>query len=74
MPLFDQPPLHDFPDRALHRLLEDLRNLRDLLHEILPDLAAHFDFEGAELLDRTFLLEDWRQPESDLFSREACGR
>jgi hypothetical protein len=66
MPLFDEPPLHDFPDRAIRKLLENVHNLRDLVQAVVPELAAGFDFERAVLLDRSFLMEDWRGRESDL--------
>jgi hypothetical protein len=69
MPLFDEPPLHDFPDRAIRRLLEDPRNLRDLLADLLPDLVGRFDFTRVEPVDRAFLLDDWRRRESDLLFR-----
>lgn len=69
MSLFDDPPLHDFPDRAIRKLLENPRNLRDLIAAVVPDLAAGFDFERAEPVDRSFLMEDWRGRESDLLVR-----
>jgi predicted transposase YdaD len=69
MPLFDDPPLHDFPDRAIRRLLEDPRNLRDLLMDVAPDLASRFDFSTVEPADRSFLMEDWRRREADLLFR-----
>jgi hypothetical protein len=69
MPLFDEPPLHDFPDRAIRRLLEDPHNLRHLLAAVLPDLVARFDFDHVERVDRAFLLDDWRRRESDLLFR-----
>ena len=40
MSLFDEPLLHDFPDRAIRKLLEDPRNLRDLLRAVVPVPAA----------------------------------
>jgi hypothetical protein len=49
MSLFDDPPLHDFPDRAIRRLLADPANLRDLLASLLPDLVDRFDFSRLEL-------------------------
>lgn len=52
--------LHDFPDRAIRRLLEDPRNLREVIVDLLPDLADRFDFEHVEQVRRDFLLEDWR--------------
>jgi hypothetical protein len=69
MPLFDEPPLHDFPDRAIRRLLEDPHNLRDLLAAVVPDLVGRFDFGHVEPVDRSFLLDDWRRRESDLLFR-----
>jgi hypothetical protein len=69
MPLFDDPPLHDFPDRAIRRLLEDPRNLRDLIAAVLPDLVDRFDFDRVERPPRTFLLDDWRRRESDMLFR-----
>ena len=69
MSLFDEPPLHDFPDRAIRRLLEHPHNLRDLLTAVLPSLVGQFDFEHAEILPRTFLLDDWRRREADLLFR-----
>src|SRR5437867_2835257 len=69
-------PLHDFPDRAFRGLLEEPHNLRDLLADLAPDLAARFDFEQREILPRTFLLDDWRRREADMsfrFARQPCG-
>ena len=61
--------LHDFPDRAIRTQLENPANLRELVTEIVPDLAGRMDFERRELLGREFLLEDWRGRESDLLFR-----
>ena len=61
--------LHDFPDRAIRRLLEDPRNLREIIADLFPDLAERFDFDHVENVRRDFLLEDWRGRESDLFFR-----
>ena len=69
MSLFDDPPLRDFPDRAIRRLLMDPRNLRDLVADVAGELAAALDLERTEVLDRAFLLEDWRRRESDLLFR-----
>jgi hypothetical protein len=69
MSLFDDPPLRDFPDRAIRRLLLDPYNLRDLIAGVAGDLAAALDFDRTEPLDREFLLEDWRRRESDLLFR-----
>jgi Putative transposase, YhgA-like len=69
MSLFDDPPLRDFPDRAIRRLLMDPHNLRDLISDVAGELAAALDFDRTEVLDRAFLLEDWRRRESDLLFR-----
>lgn len=69
MSFFQDPPLHNFPDRAIRRLLEDPRNLRDLLADAVPDLVDGFDFTQVEPVDREFLLEDWRRREADLLFR-----
>jgi hypothetical protein len=62
MPLFDDPPLHDFPDRAIRRMLEHPANLRDLLAAVLPDLVDHFDIARMQIIPSRFLLDDWRRP------------
>src|SRR5438477_945194 len=69
MPFFDDPPLRDFPDHALRRLLENPANLRDLVAALRPDLAARMDFDHIEIEPREFLMEDWRKRECDLFFR-----
>lgn len=61
--------LRDFPDRAVREMLEDPKNLRELIAAVLPDLVDGFDFSRAELLKRDFLMEDWRKRESDLLFR-----
>ena len=70
MTILDEYYLHDFPDRAIRKLLEHRSNLRDLVTAVAPDLAASFDFEHAEPVQpREFVLEDWRTRESDLLFR-----
>jgi predicted transposase YdaD len=69
MPLFDEPPLHDFPDRAIRHILQQPDNLRNLVAAVLPDLVDRFDFEHVEPVGREFLLDDWRRRESDLLFR-----
>ena len=69
MSLLNDPPLRDFPDRAIRRLLMDPHNLRDLIADVAGDLAAALDFDRTEPIDREFLLEDWRRRESDLLFR-----
>ncbi len=66
MPLFDRPPVHNFPDRAFREALEQVANLRDVLVEAVPDIASHLDFAHARYVQPAFLLEDWRGRESDL--------
>ena len=62
----DRTLLHDFPDRAIRRQLQDPGNLRDLLTAVVPALASKFDFAQAELQPPVFPLDDWRYRESDL--------
>jgi hypothetical protein len=69
MPADSPVSLHDFPDRAIREALQQPGNLRDLLEVVVPDLAPAFDCRRAELLDRQFLLDDWRRRESDLLFR-----
>jgi len=69
MSLFDQPPLHDFPDRAIRLLQADPANLRELIADLLPDLVERFDFSRLEDAGREFVLEDWRRRENDLLFR-----
>ncbi len=66
MPLFDRPPVHNFPDRAFREALEQAANLRDVLVEAVPDIASHLDFAHTHYIQPAFLLEDWRGRESDL--------
>jgi hypothetical protein len=65
----DEAALHDFPDRSIRQQLENPENLRDLLSDALPDLAAGFDYSRVEWLPRDCLLEDWRGRASDLLFR-----
>ena len=66
MPVADDTPLHDFLDRAFRESLQQPDNLRDFLHQVVPNLAAGFICERARLLTREFPLDDWRRRESDL--------
>jgi hypothetical protein len=63
---FDQPPLHDFPDRAIRALQSMPAHLRELVQEVAPEIAPHLDFDRAEELKRDFPLPDWRRREADL--------
>src|SRR3954465_347152 len=69
MSFFDDPPLRDFPDHAMRRMLEDPANLRDLVAAALPHLVDRLDFSRVEYEPREFLMEDWRKRECDLFVR-----
>lgn len=68
MSIWDEP-VRDFPDRAFRMLLENPDNLRELIGDLVPDVAARLDFPRRELVGREFLLEDWRGRESDLLFR-----
>ena len=67
MSFFEDPPLRDFPDHAMRRLLEEPANLRDLVSAVLPDLVAALDFTRVQYEAREFLMQDWRKRECDLF-------
>ena len=66
MPVADDEPLRDFPDRALRQLLGYPQHLRSLLRCVVPELADGFDCDRARSLEREFPLDDWRRRESDL--------
>jgi hypothetical protein len=68
MPIANDPP-HDFADQAIREQLQNPANLRELLHEILGEIADGFMCEEREILPRDFSLEDWRHQESDLLFR-----
>ena len=59
----------DFADHIYRESLKNLENLRDFVSAALPEIASGFVFERAELLDREFLLDDFRRRESDLLFR-----
>ncbi|HJT76156.1 MAG TPA: Rpn family recombination-promoting nuclease/putative transposase [Gemmataceae bacterium] len=77
MSFFTDPPLHDFPDRAIRRLQAHPEHLRQLVSQVAPELAGRFAFERTRPLEREFPLPDWRRRESDLLFhvpfREAGG-
>src|SRR5262249_41007436 len=68
---FEQPPLHDFPDRAHRRLLRHPANLRELVSDVVPDVAPALQFEQVRFLDREWPLPDWRSKEGDVFCEVA---
>jgi putative YhgA-like transposase len=63
-------PADLLPRDTIDRLLRDSMchpaHLRSFLRQVVPNLADGFDYDRARLLDRSFLLEDWRERESDL--------
>lgn len=68
MPTADEAP-HDFPDQAIREQLQNPANLRELLNEVLGEIADGFVCEEREILPRELPLEDWRHRESDLLFR-----
>ena len=68
MPTAAEPP-RDFADQAIREQLQNPANLRELLHEVLGELADGFVCEEREIVPRDFPLEDWRHRESDLLFR-----
>ena len=66
MTFFNDPPLHDFPDRAIRKLQAIPAHLRELVQAVAPALAARLDFERRTELKRDFPLPDWRRRETDL--------
>ncbi len=66
MSFFTDPPLHDFPDRAIRLLQAHPEHLRQLVSQVAPELAGRFAFERTRPLEREFPLPDWRRRESDL--------
>lgn len=73
MPLADDEPLRDLPNRAIRQSLRHPEHLQALLQQIVPDLAAGFDCQRARLLEREFPLDDWRRREADLPFEVASG-
>ncbi len=65
MTLPDDAP-HQFVDRMMRQTLTHPDNLRSLLLQVVPHLAAGFDCGKARLLEREFPLDDWRHREADL--------
>ena len=59
-------PSRDFANRAFPQVLKDPDNLREFLESAIPELAKGFDCSRAKLLEREFILPDWRGREADL--------
>src|SRR5437660_1533680 len=66
MSFFDDPPLHDFPDRAFRLLLSQPSNLSEVVDRVAPHLVARLDFAHLKSLERELPLPDWRRREADL--------
>src|SRR6185312_17149878 len=64
--LADQDAPHQFVDRMMRQTLKHPANLRSLLGQAVPHLAAGFDCDRACLLDPDFPMDDWRGREADL--------
>jgi hypothetical protein len=61
------PPLpRNFPDRAIRDGLVRPDNLRAVLRQVAPEMADRLDYSRLEVVNRPYLLDDWRQRESDL--------
>jgi hypothetical protein len=54
------------PDRVIRQSLGNPANLRDVLRHAVPPVADGFVCEQARLLDREFVVDDWRRREADL--------
>jgi hypothetical protein len=61
------------PDRAMRETLRHPEHLRALLRQVVPDLAEDFDYPQMKILDREFLLDDWRKREGDLLVEVPFG-
>ena len=60
------PLIREFPDRSIRWLLETPDNLHGLLSVVVGDLAKRIDYTRTELLNRTFILDDF------LVERQVC--
>jgi Putative transposase, YhgA-like len=62
-----QPQIpHDFPDRVIRDALRQSANLRELIARLFPELVEQLDFQRMHEVPRQFLLDDYRERESDL--------
>jgi hypothetical protein len=66
MTLGKHDSVRDVADRMIRESLKHPENLRAVIEEAVPELAAAFEFSQAELLDRYFPVDDWRCREADL--------
>lgn len=65
----ERPLPRTFADRAIRDALVDPLNLREFLHGVIPELVGRFDFTRLEVVDPSFLLDDWRKREADVLVR-----
>lgn len=61
--------LHPFWDRSIRFLLQRPAHLAAIVRLARPELADRLDFEHLERIDRSFVLDDYRQREADLIVR-----
>src|SRR5262245_10393306 len=62
-------PPHTFPDRVFRELLQEPRNLEEVVADLLPQQAILLDFNRMTPVERRYLVDDWRERESDLCFR-----
>ena len=60
---------HDFVDRVIRTALHQGDNLRALVRAVAPEVADHLDYSQLETVPAKYLLDDWRQRESDVLIR-----
>src|ERR1041384_8126062 len=61
--------LHPFWDRAVRFLLKNPEHMRGLVRLCHPALSERLDFDRLEQVNRTFILDDYRQREADVVVR-----
>jgi len=60
---------HDFVDRVIRTALQQGDNLRALVRAVAPGVADRIDYSQLEIVPAKYLLDDWRQRESDVLIR-----
>jgi hypothetical protein len=55
-----------FWDRSIRKLLQRPDRVRELVRLVALELVDHLDFSRLEKVERTFILEDYREREADL--------
>lgn len=66
MPLPEDAPIHDFPDRMIGQLQSVPEHVRELIEAVAPALAARLNFKKLRQLPTKGLLPNWHKMESDL--------